>query len=209
MKGWLSRFLRRKSTSGKIEVSKVICGLGNPGPRYQNTRHNVGYQVVARIAKDRGVCWENYRGLAEIAVTDFGGEKVLLARPLTFMNLSGKAVLPLVKDTGISLSDLLVVYDDMDLPLGTIRARARGSSGGHRGVQSVIDHLGSSDFPRIRIGIGRPPAGVDAATYVLSPFQQEEEELLEEVLEKAVAAAAIWVEKGIDVVMNQFNRKKE
>jgi PTH1 family peptidyl-tRNA hydrolase len=207
MKGWLDRIFLRKSACELGEVSKLICGLGNPGPRYENTRHNVGYQVVARMAQMQGCRWEGYRGLAEIAFTNFDEEKVLLARPLTFMNLSGKAVLPLVRDTGISLSDLLVVYDDMDLPLGVIRVRARGSSGGHRGVQSLIDCLGSSDFPRIRIGIGRPPAGVDAATYVLSPFQQDEEELLEEVLERAVAAATGWVVKGIDVVMNQFNRK--
>lgn len=137
------------------------------------------------------------------------GRTIILARPRTFMNESGKAVRPLVDSRGIPLDRLLVVHDDMDLPLGTLRLRPKGGSAGHRGVQSIIDALGSDAFPRLRIGIGRPPEDVDPADYVLQDFTAEEEAVLEEVLSRAVAAIEVWLSDGIATAMDRFNQRPQ
>ncbi len=182
---------------------KVILGLGNPGPRYAQTRHNAGFKVVERLAGNR-VKWEKYKGLASIYTVEIEEMLVLLVRPLTFMNLSGQAIRPLLRQLSLSPEDLLVVYDDLDLPPGEIRMRPGGGAGGHKGVRSVIDHLGTRDFPRLRIGIGRPWDG-DSVNYVLEPFPWEDREFYDDLWKTAGMAARCWVAEGIQTAMNKFN----
>ena len=191
---------------------KMICGLGNPGPGYANTRHNVGYQVTARIAAAKGVkavAWTTQRGLARFCTVDIEGTPVALVQPLTFMNLSGQAVRPLLRRFNLAPADLLVVNDDLDLAFGSLRLRAAGSAGGHKGVQSIIDHLGTQDFARLRIGIGRPPEGDDPAAYVLGLVPWELRPQLDGLLDQAATAAQAWVTLGLDAAMNRFNRNSQ
>lgn len=194
--------------SGRVKAAefKMICGLGNPGPRYAHTRHNAGYQVVAGLARAYGGKWSKFHSLAQVCTVEIGGCPVLLLQPLTYMNSSGLAVRPVMRKWSVPPASLLVISDDLDLPFGSIRLRPGGSAGGHRGIQSIIDSLGTQHFPRLRIGIGRPPEGVDPASYVLSPFPQDDRERLAEILEDAAAAAACWVTDGIDAAMNRYNR---
>ncbi|MDH7576576.1 MAG: aminoacyl-tRNA hydrolase [Bacillota bacterium] len=208
MLGLLRRLLSR-TDQDMPGGQRIICGLGNPGPRYAKTRHNVGYEVVVRLAGANRGDWLTYRHLARLCSLEINGVPVLLVQPLTFMNLSGSALRPLAKKRGLKPSSLLVVCDDLDLPFGALRLRARGSAGGHRGLQSIIDHLQTQDFPRLRIGIGRPLTGGDEANYVLSPFTREEQDLLEGILDQAAAAARVWATEGIEVAMNRFNRRRE
>ncbi len=239
---------------------KAIVGLGNPGPRYQRTRHNVGWQVVDELARRWG---DGARGQAraetgrqagwpggekpaqarhaELVKTAWEGETVLLVKPQTFMNDSGKTVRALVEKDGLEPQDILVVYDDLDLALGRIRIRGTGSAGGHRGIQSIQQHLatiprlqnrapevGSSQaqerlagsatpkgdsprkpeppaFPRLKVGIGRPPAGVDPIDFVLAGFLPDEMALLRPAIQRAADAAECWVSAGTDVAANRFN----
>ncbi|HEY76574.1 MAG TPA: aminoacyl-tRNA hydrolase [Thermoflexia bacterium] len=186
----------------------LIVGLGNPGPHYARNRHNTGFRCLRRLAKAHGLEFRS-RKRARVASGTIAGRSVLLVRPRTFMNESGQAVAPLVRFHQVPLDRLLVIYDDMDLPLGTLRLRPKGGSGGHRGMQSIIDALGSPDFPRLRIGIGRPPEGMDPADYVLQDFSPEEEPVIEEALERAVAAVETWLTEGIDEAMSRFNTVEE
>ncbi|MCL6431174.1 MAG: aminoacyl-tRNA hydrolase [Anaerolineae bacterium] len=186
----------------------LIVGLGNPGPEYAGNRHNAGFQCLARFAERYGLRFSYYRFRASLASGSVLGRGLLLARPLTYMNESGQAVQPLVRHYGISLAELLIVYDDLDLPLGRIRLRARGSSGGHRGLESIIRHLGTTEFPRLRLGIGRPPNG-DAVEYVLSDWLPEERPVMEAAYERAVEAIACFVREGIVAAMNRYNAGEE
>lgn len=183
---------------------KLIVGLGNPGPRYAQNRHNVGYQCLERLAREHGMTFGKVMFKAYVASGQISGEKVLLAKPLTFMNLSGQAVRPLFRWYRVALPDLLVVYDDLDLPTGKIRLRKKGSSGGHKGMASIIETLGTQDFARLRIGIGRPVHG-EPPDYVLSNFSPDELIAMEEAYERAMAAVGAFVADGIDVAMNRFN----
>jgi len=194
--------------NGRVQAAeyKLICGLGNPGPRYANTRHNAGYQVVARLARAHGGEWSKFHSQAQVCNIEIGGCPVLLVQPLTYMNSSGLAVRPIMRKWDVAPASLLVISDDLDLPFGSIRLRPGGSAGGHRGIQSIIDNLGTHHFPRLRIGIGRPPEDEDAVSYVLSPFPRDDRERLAEILEDAAAAAACWVAEGIDAAMNRYNR---
>ncbi|MFQ5341586.1 MAG: aminoacyl-tRNA hydrolase [Anaerolineae bacterium] len=186
-------------------MPKLIVGLGNPGPEYARHRHNIGFQVVNALAEAHGLTFDKLQHKARVASGLIGGEAVVLARPLTYMNRSGESVGPLVRSHHVPHSDLLVVYDDLDLPLGTLRLRLKGGSGGHRGMRSIIQRLGAEDFPRLRIGIGRPPAGVDPADYVLSPFTEDELPVAVDVRERAVAAIEYWLDQGIEAAMTQYN----
>lgn len=179
-------------------------GLGNPGRRYRGTRHNVGFEVVDRLARRWDASFRA-RGRAEVAEAEFAGKPVWLAKPLTYMNLSGEAVGELVRHLGLEPWQVLVVYDDMDLPVGTVRVRARGSSGGHRGMASVLEVLGTSEVPRVRVGIGRP--GLDAVDHVLSRFSGEERAQVEEALERAADAVEAVLREGIQRAMDRFNRR--
>jgi len=182
---------------------KFIFGLGNPGRRYKNNRHNIGYQVVEKIAeKDSSSFKRSFKLKAYLAATD----SYCLIKPASFMNNSGQAVRAAHKKYQFSLEDLLVVYDDADLELGAIKFRKSGSSGGHRGMQSVIESLETDQICRLKIGIGRD-LGVDTVNYVLSDFSRSESEALEEVISKAASACQDWVLDGPDFVMQKYNRK--
>lgn len=183
----------------------LVVGLGNPGARYATTRHNVGYQVVDRLAAAHGLRFAQRRFEAMLAEGTILDQRVVLAKPETYMNASGEAVGPLVRWHKVALSDLLVIYDDLDLPLGRLRLRPSGSAGGHLGMKSIIAALGTHAFPRLRIGIGRPPAGLDAAAYVLQPFSPDERPLIAAALERAQAAVECWLREGLAAAMNAFN----
>lgn len=184
----------------------LIAGLGNPGAKYACNRHNVGFRCVERLAAVHGLTFSRQQKQALIALGTLRQRPVILVKPRTFMNRSGYPVASLVNFYRMSLERLLVVYDDLDLPLGATRMRPSGSAGGHRGMRSVINQLGSRDFPRLRIGIGRPPGRMDPADYVLQDFSADEESLLEEALEQAVAAIETWLAEGIDEAMSRYNR---
>lgn len=183
----------------------MVVGLGNPGPEYARTRHNAGFRVVERLAAAGGATFRKSRhAAARCAAVDLpGGRRVVLAEPQTYMNGSGEAVAALLRWHRIAPAEMLLVYDDVDLPLGQIRVRARGGAGGHRGVQSVIDRVGGSDFPRVRVGIGR--GGGDTADYVLSPFAEDEERAMETAIERAARAVDACASRGVDRAMNEFN----
>jgi len=183
---------------------KLIVGLGNPGPRYARNRHNVGYQCVERLAQEHDLLSGRIMFKAYITTGRIAGARVVLARPLTFMNLSGLAVRPLLRWFHIAPSDLLVICDDLDLPLGRIRMRAKGGAGGHKGVWSIIDALRTEDFARLRIGIGRPARGEPQA-YVLSDFTADELPVIQDAYQQALAAVVSFVTVGIEAAMNRAN----
>ncbi|MDZ7314979.1 MAG: aminoacyl-tRNA hydrolase [candidate division KSB1 bacterium] len=182
----------------------LIVGLGNPGRRYEKTRHNVGFMVVDRLAERWDVRFRklNSYELGEVLWKD---ERVFLAKPLTYMNNSGFAVSELVRYYRIELNRLLVILDDVELPFGRLRIRRQGSSGGHNGLDSIITQLGSKEFARLRIGIGNEYAKRDMVDFVLSPFSKNEQEELESVLIRAVEAVQVFIENGVDQAMNRFN----
>ncbi|MDN5292915.1 MAG: peptidyl-tRNA hydrolase, family [Eubacteriales bacterium] len=183
---------------------KIIAGLGNPGREYENTRHNIGFMVVDELARFLGLafCGEKFCALVAEGLVD--GEKVLLLKPQTYMNLSGLSVAEAARFYKLEPAAILVVYDDMDLPPGKIRLREKGSSGGHKGMQSVIDHLGTDAIPRLRIGIGRGPG--QGADYVLSPFREEEKPIIEEAVRRGAEALTCWLKEGMAAAMNKYNR---
>jgi PTH1 family peptidyl-tRNA hydrolase len=183
----------------------LIVGLGNPGRRYADTRHNVGFQVVSRLAQQHELAFSRKQMNALVAPGRIGGSRVIVAKPQTWMNESGRAVAPLARFYKIDLHRLMVIYDDLDLPLGTLRLRPEGGSGGHKGMQSIIDKLGRRDFPRLRVGIGRPPGRMDPVDYVLQPFGREEAERVEELGTRAVAALELFIQAGIEAAMNRYN----
>jgi len=186
---------------------KLIIGLGNPGRRYRGTRHNVGGEVVSHLARRLGIALREEAGFSAVGRGSIGGTRVLLARPQTFVNVSGAAVLELCRRHRVAPRDIIVVADDLDLPLGRIRLRRGGSAGGHNGLKSIIDALGTTEFPRLRVGIGRPPEGVDPADYVLARFRPEEQPVVAEALERAAQALEAAVTEGIAAAMNRFNTK--
>jgi len=189
---------------------KLIVGLGNPGRIYSSTRHNIGFVVVKSLAKDCGATLkrENFT-YSLTAKAKFEAIPVVIALPLTFMNLAGQAVKALVKKYRVVKSDLLVVCDDLNLELGRIRLRPSGSSGGHRGLQSIIDNLRREDFARLKIGIGRPPAGMEASDYVLKPFLKKETGVLNEAVQNACECCRVWVQENTDKAMNEFNKRSQ
>ena len=185
---------------------KLIVGLGNPGRKYQNTRHNVGFLIVEQLARQNQVAIDGEYCGALIGRWLRAGESVVLAKPQTFMNRSGTAVKQLLEEYNATVDDLLVVFDDLDLPFGRIRIRPNGSAAGHRGILSIQEHLAGTPFCRVRVGIGRPPEGMDAADYVLEPFNATEQDSLREVIERAAASVECILDEGLERAMNQFNR---
>jgi PTH1 family peptidyl-tRNA hydrolase len=191
---------------------RLIVGLGNPGRAYAHNRHNIGFHCVNYFARLHYIRFERRQCQARVGFGEVAGSKLLLAKPSTFVNLSGKAVDCLANKYGISLSNLLVIYDDLDLPLGKVRLRQSGGSGGHNGMKSIISALGSEDFPRIRVGIGRPQVeglsntDEDAiVNYVLSDFTPQEEELIKPVIAGVAEAIDCFLAQGIEAAMNKFN----
>jgi PTH1 family peptidyl-tRNA hydrolase len=191
---------------------KLIVGLGNPGRGYARNRHNIGFRCLNHFARRQGIRFDSRRGKARTGVGEVAGGGVILAKPQTFVNLSGLPVSRLVKKYDVALSDLLVVYDDLDLPLGKVRLRCGGGSGGHKGVSSIISSLGSQDFPRLRVGIGRPatdenPVGTDEGviSYVLGDFTPEEARIVAQVIPKVSEAIVCFLTEGISSAMNKYN----
>ncbi|MEW5894279.1 MAG: aminoacyl-tRNA hydrolase [Candidatus Omnitrophota bacterium] len=189
---------------------KAIVGLGNPGSQYEGTRHNLGFMVARHLAESLEAKFSAShccRGLE--AGLKIDGEDTKLLLPLTFMNLSGRAVKPFMAHYELAADNLLVVYDDFDLNFGQLRLRSKGSAGGHNGLTSIIDSLGRDDFPRLRLGIGQPQQKNDSTDFVLSGFSSEEKKELDSFIEHATACCRAWVTEEIDVVMSQFNKRKE
>ena len=182
---------------------KLVVGLGNPGPQYRDTRHNAGYWVIDEIAR-RWQIGDSWRERDEALVVRKPG-LAILAKPLTFMNLSGFAVSRLRQFFQIEIADILVVIDEAALPLGRLRARARGSAGGHNGLKSVIEQLGTEDVPRLRVGVGRGDNRRDLADHVLSRFDADERETIQAAVLRAADASEVFVSDGIERVMNSFN----
>ena len=179
-------------------------GLGNPGPRYKATRHNVGFEVVDELARRASIVFESAPADALIAKWRQANETVLLVKPLTFMNLSGQAIGELLRYFKIEVADLLVIVDEAQLPLGKLRARMRGSAGGHNGLKNVIAHLGD-EFSRLRMGVGRGDSRKDLADHVLTKFDKDEAAEVERMITRAADAAETFITSGIAAVMNQFN----
>jgi peptidyl-tRNA hydrolase, PTH1 family len=189
---------------------KLIVGLGNPGIEYQFTPHNLGFLAVDRIAQQNGVMIDNRHCKALTARTRIGNEEVLLAKPETYMNLSGMSVRELVEKYEVgSLKDLLVIYDELDLPLGRVRIRERGSSAGHKGMESVIGALGTQEVSRLRIGSAPDHPVRDGGQYGLAPFRKSQLVAVDEVLDLAAEAVSVIVNDGIATAMNRFNRKEK
>jgi PTH1 family peptidyl-tRNA hydrolase len=194
---------------------KLIVGLGNPGPQYAFTPHNAGFLAIDRIAEVCDVQASNRRGRALTARTKLAGHDVLLAKPETFMNLSGLSVSALLKELELGPEDLIVLYDELAFPLGTLRIAQRGSANGHNGVKSISSALGTEEWNRIRIGIGKPPLAdgrevkAGGTDYLLAPMRKAELAVLDEVLDQAVRAVEAVLTKGVSAAMNEFNRKPE
>jgi PTH1 family peptidyl-tRNA hydrolase len=188
---------------------KIVAGLGNPGREYRGTRHNVGFEVVDLVAMRQGVTFQAAPADAVQARWRCEGEVVLLVKALSFMNLSGPPIAELARYYRVALADLLVVTDDVNLPLGRLRLRAGGSEGGHNGLRSVADALGTDDYARLRIGVGRGDARRDLADHVLARFEKDEQPGIEGAIARAADAVEAWTHQSFDAVMNAFNRAVE
>ena len=189
-----------------MEPMHLIVGLGNPGADYAKTRHNAGFLLVEKLAAQWKTNWANERKfLARVAKAERSGKKVLLCEPQTFMNLSGEAVGAITSFYQVPLVNILVAVDDADLPFGEIRLRPGGGSGGHHGLESLTQHLGSKEYARLRIGIGRKIDAREITNYVLGKFDSSENEMLEKILERAAGQIECWLGHGLQKAMNQFN----
>jgi len=186
---------------------KIIIGLGNPGKKYERTRHNAGFLAVDEIARDLRFSLSQEKYHAFIGKCRIGDEAALVAKPQTFMNESGRSVGAVLRYTYAKPADLIVVHDELDLPLGTVRVKTGGGHGGHNGLRSIIEHIGTPDFIRVRVGVGRPAPGRDAADYVLSPFAAEEREAAVLAIARAAEAVKAVVRDGLTKAMNDLNRK--
>ena len=188
----------------------IIAGLGNPDRQYEGTRHNAGFDVIDRIAEKYNIAVDTKRHRAYIGKGIIEGQKVILAKPQTYMNLSGESIRSLVDYYKVDEeTELLVVYDDISLDVGQLRIRAKGSAGGHNGIKNIIAHLGTQVFPRIKVGVGEKPKGYDLADYVLGHFSKAEKERMDAGYGNAVRAAELIVSGQMDEAMNEFNRKKK
>ena len=187
---------------------KIIVGLGNPGNEYAKTRHNVGFMLVDALAEHLNINLWKDKFNAQIAEGRIGTEKILLVKPQTYMNNSGEAVGPLMRWYKVTPEDIIVAHDDMDIPAGTIRIRKKGSSGGHNGIKSLIAHLGSENFSRVRLGVGRPLPGWSVVNNVLAPFPQEDKTAVDEAIKYLIPAVECIVNDSVDMAMNKYNPKK-
>jgi len=196
-------FWRRRTEP--LHADRLIVGLGNPGGRYVGTRHNVGFEAVRHLSERHGVLLRRSRLRAAEGCGEIAGVRVALVQPHTYMNLSGRCVVRAVRAYGIELERLLVICDDVNLPPGRLRARRAGSAGGHNGLASIIQVLGTDEFARLRIGIGEPPPWSDRVAYVLERFAGDEIETVQDAIQRAADAAEAWVAEGIEEAMNRFN----
>lgn len=183
----------------------LLIGLGNPGREYQNNRHNFGFMLIDRLAVRLNARGMRVQSKAIVTSALYEDRKIILAKPQTYMNLSGQSVQGLVNFYKIPLTDVMILSDDLDLPFGTIRIRASGGPGGQRGLSSILDRLGTKDVPRLRLGIGRPPGRMDAANYVLQNFSRNDMQNISEILDRAADAVLEFVMNGLNATMNKFN----
>ncbi len=192
-----------------LETKKVSCflivGLGNPGREFKGSRHNIGFMIVDQLAELMKVRLKKIQSKAIVSTLKMDGKLIILVKPQTFMNLSGQAVASLAKYYTVITENILVIHDDIDLPLGTIRIRKSGGSAGQKGVASIIERLGTESFPRMRLGVGRPAGKKQASKYVLENFLPAEEEILKITMKKSIEAIQLFIEKGIEAAMTQFN----
>ncbi len=200
----LGRLFHKNVEEGGVPIFLVV-GLGNPGREYRENRHNIGFMLIDRLCRELLITPGKVQSKAIIANGQYAGKKVILAKPQTYMNLSGQSVSGLARFYKIPHERLLVAHDDLDVPLGTIRLRPGGGSGGQKGVASTIQQLGSQNFARLRLGIGRPPGQMDAAAYVLQDFNKQEKDILSLVMDRAVKAVLTFIESGLEPAMNQYN----
>ncbi len=184
---------------------KLVVGLGNPGRKYEATRHNVGYAVLAELARRHAVSAPRKNFHGETVEASLDGERALLLSPTTYMNRSGTSVQAAAQFYKVDLGELLVICDDLNLPLGKIRVRAKGSAGGQKGLEDILQRLGSDNFPRLRIGIGAPPEGWDATGFVLGKFAAEEKDEIARAVSRAADAVLVWAREGVESCMNQYN----
>lgn len=200
---WLRLFVSKKESSGTR--MKLIVGLGNPGREYELTRHNIGFMAIDELAKRWNISLNEQKFKGVFGAGFVNGEKVILLKPLTYMNLSGESIRPLMDYYKIDVEDFVVLYDDLDIPVGKLRLRMKGSAGGHNGVKSTISHLGTQEFQRIRMGIDRPKNGMKVVDYVLGRFTSEEIPGVNHSIEKATDACEEWLNKPFLQIMNTFN----
>ena len=191
----------------EAKILYIIGGLGNPGDKYEKTRHNVGFNVIDLLAKEYSIDVSKLKHKALIGEGRVGTEKVILVKPMTYMNLSGESVVDICNYYNVDLENVIVIYDDIDLDVGKIRIRKKGSGGTHNGMRSIIKCLGSNEFPRVRVGISKPKNGQDLADFVLSRFAKEDEKSLNESFENAVAAIDCAIRQDLDLAMNRYNVK--
>jgi PTH1 family peptidyl-tRNA hydrolase len=187
----------------------LVAGLGNPGIHYRHNRHNIGFMVVDALAGKLEIKVKRIKSKAMIGEGKIGEISIILVKPQTFMNLSGKAIGPLVHFFKVPLQNVIIVHDDLDIPLGTLRIRPKGGTGGQQGMRSILTTLGSQDIPRLRVGIGRPPGRMDPADYVLHDFDPGQIADLNDILDRAVKALIVFVTEGLDKAMNKFNNDLE
>lgn len=190
-----------------MDESLLIVGLGNPGLDYRNTRHNIGFMILDELAVKLNARFTRLQSKALVATVFLATKKVILAKPQTYMNSSGQSVRELVRFYKLELSDIIVIHDDLYLPVGDIRIRPDGGSGGHQGMNSIIEKIGTDDFPRLKIGIGSPPGQMRAEDYVLENFSDNEFPLMRETSLQVVGAILLWIDGGIHAAMNKYNGK--
>jgi len=200
----LGRLFHKKEEEAGVPIV-LVAGLGNPGREYRENRHNIGFMLVDRLCRVLLITPGKVQSKAIIASGQYAGKKIILAKPQTFMNLSGQSVSGLMRFYKIPHERLLLAHDDLDLPLGTIRLRPGGGAGGQKGVASTIQQLGTQNFARLRLGIGRPPGQMDPAAYVLQDFSRQEKDVLDLVLDRAAKAALTFIESGLEPAMNLYN----
>lgn len=195
----------RKEDVTPAAATFLVVGLGNPGREYRDSRHNVGFMLIDQLAEELAIKMSRVQQRAIIGAGMLEGAKLILAKPQTFMNLSGNSVASLVRFYKIPFDRVIVAHDDIDLPFGVLRLRPGGGSAGHKGIQSIIERLGTQQFARLRIGVGRPPGSKQGANYVLQEFSKDESEELAVILREAAQAVRVFVLRGIEQAMNQFN----
>lgn len=185
----------------------IIIGLGNPTREYQGTRHNIGFDVITRIAEDNNIALDFKKHKALCGKGYIEGKKVILAQPQTYMNLSGESVRDLVDFYKVTQQEIIIIYDDISLEVGQLRLRGSGSAGGHNGIKSILNHLGTQEFPRIKVGVGDKPKGWDLADYVLSRFTEDEKPTMQDAIKKSSEAVKSILADGLESAMNIYNRK--
>lgn len=187
----------------------IIAGLGNPGNRYEHTRHNAGFEVIDILADRMGICVDEKKHKALCGRGALEGQKLILIKPQTFMNLSGESVRAAADFYKVEPENIIIVYDDVSLEPGQLRIRGKGSAGGHNGIKNIISHLGTQEFPRVKVGVGEKPKEMDLADYVLSRFSKGEQEMMDQAFLEAAQAVSTMVGHGMDAAMNRFNGKKK